>query len=180
MSSKASNKFIWILITFLVVIEQMIKIIINNNYLDYNKPIIKPWIYFKPIFNRDYSWYNSLFQLGIGKWVHIIAVAIIILIGLLIYLFIKKSLGTTKFIDITFAFLLSSGVCSLIDKVFWNGSLDYINLRGYFTFDLKDVYINIFIGLIILMFIINYKGLRKVDDKKFMKDFLKFILRKNN
>ena len=81
----------------------------------------------------------------------------------------------TPLIEITFAFLFSAGICSLIDKVFWDGSLDYIFLNGFFTFDLKDVYASIFAGLVVIMLLINHQGLRTANDNDVIKDFIKYI-----
>ena len=144
---KIKTKKTWISVFFLITIEQVIKIIINNNFLDKRFPILPPFLYFEPMFNRDYSWINSMFQLNVGKWIHIVMVAIMTILIYLFYKYLNKQLGSNKIINIMFAFIFSGAMCSLIDKIFWNGSLDYILVNGFFTFDLKDVYINIFIGL---------------------------------
>lgn len=78
-----------------------------------------------------------------------------------------------------FAFLFSGATCSLIDKLFWDGSLDYILVKGFFTFDLKDVYLNIFIGLLILALVLDSKALKQLDDKKILKGFVRYIVRKS-
>ena len=75
-----------------------------------------------------------------------------------------------------FAFLFSGAFCSLIDKIFWDGSLDYILVKGFFTFDLKDVYLNVFNGLLILSVLINNKILEQIDTKVLLKDFARNIL----
>jgi len=175
---KNNKNFIWILTFILILIEQGIKLVINNNYLGESIPILKPWLYFHPKFNRDYSWFNSMLNLGVGKGIHILIVVILILLAFLLYKFINKKTETTRLIDATFAFLFSGAICSLIDKVFWNGSLDYILFNDMFIFDLKDVFINVFIGLVILMMVIDYKGLRSADDKDLIEDFIKFLKRK--
>jgi len=77
-----------------------------------------------------------------------------------------------------FAFIFSGAVCSLIDKLFWDGSLDYILIKGLFTFDLKDVYINIFIGLLTLSLIFNNKTIKQVSDEFVFKDFIKYFLKR--
>lgn len=182
---KIENKKTWIAVLILVTIEQVVKIIINNHFLDKKVPILPPLIYFKPMFNRDYSWFNSMLQLGVGKWIHISIVAILSILIYLFYQYINKQFGTSKIINIMYGFIFSGAICSLIDKIFWNGSLDYILLNVFFTFDLKDVYINvfnIFIGLLILAVILNYplkdKVLNQIDDN-ILKDFTKYILRKS-
>lgn len=173
---KNSKNTIWILTFVLIIIEQGIKIIINNSYLNTTFPILEPYIYFNPMFNRDYSWFNSMLQLGISKWLHIILVSVILILIFLFYKFLNKFNHLTPLINTTFLFIFSGAACSLIDKVFWNGSLDYILVKGFFTFDLKDVYVSVFTGLIIIMLIFNYKGLRTVNEKDFIKKFFRFIL----
>lgn len=39
------------------------------------------------------------------------------------------------------ALSLSAGLCSLLDKTLWGGSLDYIQIPEKCTFDLKDLYL---------------------------------------
>lgn len=162
---KNYKRAIWIFTLILIVIEQGIKVVININYLEANIPILAPWVYFKPMFNRDYSWLNSMLQLGVGKWVHIMIVSAIILMVFLFYNFVSMRLETTLLVDSTFALLFSAAICSLIDKVIWDGSLDYIFINGFFTFDLKDVYINICIGLVLLILFTDHQGIRTILDE---------------
>ena len=175
---KIQNKKTYMAVLILITIEQVIKIVINNNFLDKRFPLLPPFLYFDPMFNRDYSWFNSMLQLGFGKWIHIIIVAIMSIIIFLFYQYLNKQIGTNKMINIMYAFIFSGAMCSLIDKTFWNGSLDYILVKGFFTFDLKDVYINIFIGLLILSLLLKNKVLDQIDDN-IVKDFTKYILRKS-
>lgn len=174
---KIQNKKTCIAVLILVTIEQVIKIAINNNFLDKKFPILPGFLYFEPMFNRDYSWFNSMFQLGVSKWIHIVFGAIMIILVYLFYQYINYQFGTIKIVNIMYAFIFSGAMCSLIDKIFWNGSLDYILVNGFFTFDLKDVYINIFSGLIILSVLLKNKVLNQIDDN-IVKDFTKYILRK--
>lgn len=174
---KISNKKTWIGIFILIAIEQLIKIIINNSYLYKTYPILPPYLYFQPMFNRDYSWVNSMLQLGISKWLHIVMVAIITILLVLFYQFLNKRLGSRKEINLMFAFIFSGAICSLIDKVLWDGSLDYIYVRGFFTFDLKDVYINVFLGLLVLFALLKNKTLKEIDDNDLLTGFLKYIIR---
>lgn len=172
------KKVFFIFTATLFAIDQIIKLIINQNYLHANDAIIENVLYFNPMFNRDYSWINSLFQLGVSKWLHVLMVAIIVLMVFLVYMFIDHKGYNTKVVSTAFAFILAGGTCSLVDKMFWNGSLDYIYLKNYFTFDLKDVYINVFIGLIILMFLFDHQGMRKNDGDNFYKEFKNYVLRR--
>ncbi len=172
------NKFILITL-ILILIEQGIKLIINAKYLEASIPIIKNYIYFDPLFNRDYSWINSLFQLGVSKFIHIFLVAFIIIGIIVVYQFIVYKNYNTKLLSTTLSFVLAGGICSFIDKIFWDGSLDYIYIVNYFTFDLKDVYINVFIFLMIMMFIIDHQGIRTAKEDTFLTELKDYVLRKN-
>lgn len=174
---KTQNKKTYISVFILVAIDQIIKIIINNKFFDKRFPILPPLLYFDPMFNRDYSWFNSMLQLGVGKYIHILIVVIMSILIYQLYQYLNKQFGDNKIINIMYAFIFSGAICSLIDKVFWNGSLDYISLNVFFTFDLKDVYINVFIGLVILSLILKNKVLSQIDDD-IVKDFTKYVLRK--
>lgn len=176
---KIQNKKTWIGVFILITIEQVIKIVINNKFFDKRFPILPPLLYFEPKFNRSYSWFNSMLQLGVSKWIHIAIVAIMSILIYLFYQYLNEQFGATKIVNIMYGFVFSGAICSLIDKVFWNGSLDYILVNGLFTFDLKDVYIDTFIGLLILSLLLKNKVLKQIDDINIVKDFTKYILRKS-
>ena len=173
------KKKTWASIVVLVAIEQTIKIIINNNFFERRFPILAPILYFEPMFNRHYSWFNSMFQLGVSKWVHIVFVSIMVALIYLFYRYLNDRLGTNRLFNAMFTLLFSGAVCSLIDKIFWDGSLDYVLVKGLFTFDLKDVYLNIFNGLLILSLMFHNKALKQLDDKEILKDFVMYILGKS-
>jgi len=174
-----NNRMTWILTLILIAIEQGIKIIINSKFLDKSVPIIPSFMYFDPMFNKDYSWFNSMLQLGVGKSIHIALVVVVISLIYLIYRFLNKSLKIeANLIHVMFSFIFAGATCSLIDKVFWDGSLDYILLHGLFTFDLKDVYINIFIGLFIIGVYSKNEDFKKIEDQNILKNFSKYMLGK--
>lgn len=154
---------VWI--SILVIIEQVIKIIINSKYLDADIEIIPNLVYFNPLFNRDYSWINNLFDLGIGKLFHIIMVIFVLII---IYMFYNYSFNNgldSKMFYYSYLLIMSGAICSLIDKVFWDGSLDYIYLKNLFTFDLKDAYISAFVAIILLMTIFDKNFTKFIEEK---------------
>lgn len=173
---RINNSKTWIGIFFLIGTEQFIKIVIYNNFFDKRFAILPPILYFEPIFNRHYSWFNSMMQIENAKWIHIIAVLALIIFIYLFYQYLYKEFGKSRIINVMFAFLFSGAFCSLIDKIFWDGSLDYILVKGFFTFDLKDVYLNVFNVLLILSMFINNKILEQIDTKVLLKDFARNIL----
>ena len=137
--SKLKEKFtIPLLVLLLILFDQCIKIYIRNNLMNENFYIFNDVIKFVPSLNTSYSWFNSLFNLGIGLLSHIAVNIIILFISILLFDFIRQKQKGNKIINLLSILLFSGAVCSLIDRIFWGGSLDYIYLKGLFTFDLKD------------------------------------------
>ncbi len=159
----------------LILLDQCIKLYIYNRHMNSSFNILFNFVNFAPKFNTKYSWINNLFDLGIGKTIHILVNIGLLALIILVYSFIGKKYNRTGLTDVTFIFIIAGSVCSLTDKLFWNGSLDYIRFKGLFTFDLKDVYITVFEVIIIAMIVFNYKNLSKIDDKKVIKDFINYI-----
>lgn len=169
----------WVGVALLVAVEQAIKLIINANFLESSFAILPPLLYFEPVFNRKYSWLNSMLGLENSKWIHVIVVAGLLILIYLFYRFLNRELGSRRIINVLFAFVFSGAVCSVIDKVCWNGSLDYILLDHLFTFDLKDVYINVFLGLLVVAILLKNKTLAELDDRDILQDFGKYLRRKS-
>lgn len=172
------NKLTWLCIAVLVGVEQLIKVIINAFYLNDSFAILSPFLYFMPFFNRYYSWFNSILQIGSSKWVHILFVAVMTVLMLLFYRYLRKNYETGRYINAMFLFLFSGTVCSLLDKVIWNGSLDYILLNGFFIFDLKDIYIDVFIVLLLLS-LFKRDLYKQFTGRNVPKEFVRFVFHRN-
>ena len=128
-------------VMFLFLIDQIIKIIINFYFFDNKILLIEDKLIFYPIFNRDYSWLNSFCQFGWGRIFHILQVAIIGIIFVVMYRVMSKRMKMSSIHKFGWIMMFSGVLCSLVDKIIWNGSLDYIYIVGFCVFDLKDVYI---------------------------------------
>ena len=79
-----------------------------------------------------------------------------------------------------FVFIFAGALCSLIDKIFYGGSLDFIGISNLFIADIKDIYINL--GILFFIVTIFDSGYLKSDNDTSMKEdfnefkkFLKFI-----
>ncbi len=72
--------------------------------------------------------------------------------------------------QLTFILLFSGGLCSLIDKIFWGGSLDFLHIHNLFIADIKDIFITIGLGSFIMSSIIS-------DYQIEMKDLINFIFK---
>ena len=172
------SKWTWIVIALLIIADQGIKLYINANYLGAALPVLPPVIYFRPIFNTNYSWFASMLDLDVSKWLHAALVGALLVLIVLFYRYLQNHLAKNNTVGTLFAFLFSGAFCSLLDKVFWNGSLDFILISNMFTFDTKDVYISIFVGLTLLFMVQKNKVFHEITENHVMQNFLKQLFGK--
>jgi len=164
-----------IIAVLLTLIDQLVKLFIKLFHINTEFNIIGDYIRFRPHLNTDYSWINSLGNFGIGLGIHIALVLIIIGVSVVIYGFITTRCKDDKLIEFSFGCLFGGAISSLIDKIFWDGSLDFISLEQLFIFDLKDVYISTFQFLIIYMLLVNYRGFADLKEKQIINEFRDYI-----
>lgn len=162
---------VWILF----MIDQLIKLYIASYLMDKEFYFIRNLIGFKPFQNTKYSWINSLGDFGVSLTLHIIISVLLIIAIFVVYDFISCKYTFYKPTFAMFAFLYAGAFCSLIDKIIWKGSLDYILLEGLFIFDLKDVYLSTFEIMLVVVALFNYKGFRDMSGKKIIGDFKAYV-----
>lgn len=171
---RIKNRITKIMILLLVVLDQAIKLKVKS-YYGIKAPIVENILYFNPSLNKNYSWINSLFQIGWGRLFHIIITIFILFLSYYSFKYLQSKNVQGKTINIIKIFLFSGAICSLIDRVFWGGSLDYIFLKGFFIFDLKDFYLTIFELLAIILVIKNWKIISKIKNRDLIEDYITFI-----
>lgn len=131
-----------LIITILILIDQVIKIIINNFFM-YRKLYFKGIIGFLPYLNESQlSIFNNEMNLNLDIIILLLMNIFLIVILIIFYFILKKSSSESsiKYLNKMFVFLFSGVLCSLIDKKFYGGSLDYL-LLGSKIIDLKDIYL---------------------------------------
>ena len=156
-----------LLVLVFIFADQFIKIIIKKYLINSEYEIIKNLLSFKPYFIQKHSWFNSLFDLKIGMSVYIIFTVIVIFLSFFVYGFLKENKKAKLLVKLVFLFFYAGTICSLIDKIFWGGSLDFIYLKGFFVFDLKDIYLSLFEIILIITIIMNFKALNTFKFKRF-------------
>ena len=126
----------------LVVIDQIIKII-NSLYFVDNRMVLGNLLGFSPYLNTNQlSIFNNELSMNLSSTILIILNVLIIFLVVVFYLYFKKQSKqeNIRYLNIMFIFLISGTSCSLIDKIFWGGSLDYIRILSQIA-DLKDIYL---------------------------------------
>ncbi len=160
-----------IITIILICIDQIIKIIIHFFFMDevhiFN--ISKFRIGFKPFLNtKQLSMFNNELNMNLSLTVLIAINAAAIALFAALYLYFKRIPNSKKtmLLNCTFCFTMGGAVASIIDKIFWKGSLDYILAFGQIS-DLKDVYAIIGTVCYILFILFNIDALK--NDNKAVK-----------
>ena len=175
-------KILWIIFSLLILTDQITKIIIQNFFFVKRFEIIPNFLSFHPIINTKGSWLNVRFNTGINFPILIILNIIAIFLFIEFYRYYTYLGNKSFWSDLCFLTISSGCICSLIDKVFYGGSLDFIGISNLFIADFKDIYINIAIFAFILT--AYFSGYLTSNDHSTLKDdlnsinnFFKFILK---
>lgn len=176
-----SNKILFITFTVLMLIDQGIKFIIKLNFFDTYFEIIPNFLSFDPIINTQGSWLNARFNFNLGFPFLIFVNIIALVLFYELYRYVKHNKSGSNFwIDMCFLFIVAGALCSLIDKVFYGGSLDFIGISDLFIADIKDIYINL--GLLFFIMSTYKSEYLKDDESSSLKDdwegikkFLRFV-----
>lgn len=168
-----SGKKVFSIFAILMIIDQGIKIIIKFFFFDNYFEIIPKFLSFDPIINTEGSWLNARFGVGVGFPLLIIINALALILFLELYRYYIHKGNKDFWADLCFIFIFSGALCSLIDKVFYGGSLDFIGISDLFIADIKDIYINI--GILFFIMTIYKKGYLNDTEETSFKDDMKSI-----
>lgn len=169
------------LFLFILLFDQGIKILIKLFWFNNDFPIINGMLYFNPIINTDGSWLNARFGTSVSFPILITLNILAIFIFIEVYRYYLHKGNKDFWSDMCFIFVFCGALCSLIDKVFYGGSLDFIGISNLFIADIKDLYINLGILFFALtMFNNGYLSSNNEDtsfkeDLQMLKKFLLFI-----
>ena len=174
-----STKCKTVIFIILMLFDQGIKLLIKFTCFDYFAEIIPGFLFFNPIINSHGSWLNARFNLDANFPALILLNSIFIFLLCELYRYGKSKEHNSFWMDMGFLFILSGALCSLIDKVFYGGSLDFIGISNLFIADIKDLYINLGL-LFFIMFIYKCDYFKEddvsfKDDMKAIKNFFVFV-----
>ena len=172
-------KLISLFIVFLL-LDQGVKLIIKIFYFNTNKVLIPNMLYFNPIINTDGSWLNARFGTSVSFPLLIVVNIIALILFVEIYRYYHFKGNKDFWSDMCLIFVLCGALCSLIDKVFYGGSLDFIGISNLFIADIKDLYINLGILFFVLTlfnngYLTTEEDTSLKDDINNLKKFLIFI-----
>ena len=126
----------------LIALDQIIKIVIYRYFMDVEMNLLGDIVYFSPIFNEDISWTSAKTGFKFSLEVHIVFSIMAVIAMIILGKKYRHEYEDMKYVVWAYWIALAGAMCSVIDRVFWGTSLDYIGLKGCFVFDLKDVLID--------------------------------------
>jgi signal peptidase II len=172
----------WIFLVIAVGIDQGIKAyLFSLEWEHISIPLIPPVFYIQPTHNTlgSYLWV----LLGLKQGSHLLNIILFSLIGVVfveIWRFYVKRKRNSFWINGFIHLFLAGLAANLIDNAVWGGSLDYITIRPFYTFDLKDLYITL-CELFFVTELVDNKLLRRflnmprADSRRINKAFFQFV-----
>lgn len=177
--AQCSYRYITGYILLLVLLDQIIKYVINFYFLESHFNIISGLLEFLPTFNNRHSYIGSLLykyhNVAMGFFIHLIIILPAECLIISFYSFLRNKFQNTRLLDVAFIFQLSGAICWLIGNFRTNGELDYIYLKPLFVFDLKDVYNNCFVVFWLWFCFKNGLQIKKLKTKEFA-SYIKSLL----
>lgn len=118
-------------VALLVLIDQMVKIVISKVFMKYEFDIIAKVLRFNPELNTRLSYAGNFFELLSSPFVTILLNVFVLFLFLSGYMLYQAKRAHTSFwVKMIMICGISGCLCSLIDKVFWGGSLDFLQIKN--------------------------------------------------
>lgn len=151
------NKILMIIITIILLIDQLSKIIILNLVKE-NKTIISKLLEIEIIKNNGIA-----FGLNSGniKNIFITIIILIIIINFIVKQYKNIDKNTMKALSL----ILGGGVSNLIDRVFRGGVVDYIKVSTFPIFNVADICI-VFGWILLIICIIKFGANKEIKEVK--------------
>lgn len=174
----------WIFLGMAVAIDQGIKVyLFSLEWQSISIPLIKPVFFIEPTQNTLGSYLWVLLRLKQGS--HLLNIILFSLIGIVfieVWRFYVKRKRNSFWINGFIHLFLAGLAANLIDNAFWGGSLDYITIKPFYTFDLKDLYITLCELFLVTELMDNrllkrFLKMPREESKKLNKDFITFVKR---
>ena len=144
----------FLLVFLLVSLDLLSKIAVKLFFMDLAFSIFNGLFTFRPYLNTNsMSLFNGLvLDLNISLQNLILVNLILLTLMIPIYLYLRSIEFKNLFLYSILVFLVSGGIASTLDRVFWGGSLDFILISNYII-DFKDIYLflSVFIAFLYMI-----------------------------
>lgn len=159
-------------VLFLILIDQFIKMVISKLFMQYEFDMVIHLLKFNPERNINLSWFGNFVDIFSSLFITVLLNTLAIFIFVSGYLLYKAKTKQTSFsVKIIMTCGLAGCFCSLIDKLFWGGSLDFLQIPNFFVFDIKDSYLTVAEVVFVIVGILHSKEIS-------VKEYLRFCCNK--
>lgn len=156
----------------LTLIDQIVKVVISISFMQYDFDIVPHLLRFNPKLNVNLSYVGNFIDAFSNLYFMIflnILVIFVLLSGYMLYKAKGKQNALASNLIMTCG--MAGSICSLIDKLFWGGSLDFLQIPGMFIFDLKDCYLTVAVVVFVIVSILHGKEIS-------VKEYVRFCFNK--
>lgn len=139
-------------IVALVVADQAVKLALVRPLLGISFPFVEGVLAFYPKVNENLTWGGNFIEpLSLPA----VAIALnVLVIGLYAsgYAFYWANVRSARSVPAAvFCLGMAGSVCGLLDRTLWGGSLDFLQVAGWFVFDVKDCYLVASLGMFVVL-----------------------------
>jgi signal peptidase II len=172
----------WIFLAMAVAVDQGIKAyLFSLEWESISMALVEPVFFIEPTHNTLGSYLWVLLKLKQGS--HLLNMILFTLVGFVIvemWRFYVRRKRNSFWINGFIHLFLAGLLANLIDNGFRGGSLDYITIKPFYTFDLKDLYITLCELFLITELIDNHLLKRlfhmpKEESRKLNQEFIRFV-----
>jgi signal peptidase II len=172
----------WVFLVSALLVDQGIKAyLFTLEWEHMSIPLIQPVFYIEPTQNTLGSYLWVLLKLKKGS--HLLNIILFSLVGLVffeVWRFYVARKRNSFWINGFIHLFLAGLFANVIDNAFWGGSLDYITIKPFYTFDLKDLYITL-CELFLVTELLDNRLLKRLiqmpreESKRLNRDFIRFV-----
>lgn len=172
----------WIFLLAAVAVDQGIKAyLFSLEWESLSIPLIEPVFYIEPTHNTLGSYLWVLLKLKQGS--HLLNIILFSLVGIVfieLWRFYVKRKRNSFWINGFIHLFLAGLLANLIDNAFWGGSLDYITIKPFYTFDLKDLCITLS-ELFLVTELLDNRLIKRLiqmpreESRQLNRDFIRFV-----
>jgi len=174
----------WIFLVFAVAMDQGIKAwLFSLEWESISIPLVQPVFYIEPTHNTlgSYLWV----LLGLKKVPYLFNIILFSLVGFFffeMYRFYVNRKRNSFWINGFIHLFLAGLAANLLDNAIWGGSLDYVTIKPFYTFDLKDLYITLCELFLVTELVDNkllgrFLKMRRKESKRINREFFRFMKR---
>ena len=172
----------WIFLLTAVLVDQGIKAyLFSLEWESISIPLIEPVFYVEPTQNTLGSYLWVLLKLKqVSHLLNMILFSLVGIVFIEVWRFYVQRKRNSFWINGFIHLFLAGLLANLIDNGIWGGSLDYITIKPFYTFDLKDLYITL-CELFLLTELVDNHLLKRLlqmpreESKKLNRDFIRFV-----